>query len=200
MAWTDNYGYRTREGRYTAPRRNPRSHLPQHPEANQVIGEVADVALSAGRQRRPVPARGPTTADTAKRTCPMRSNQRLTGLEVLGKEIEGGVAAPRSSSTPQCWPWPSPRPSSSRSATGSPSPLKSIARRRSRTHCWPARLEQLATPPRSEGADRQPHWLLDVAHNPAGAWALRAGPAGHGCPTSSSEPLLFSCLRDKPVG
>jgi dihydrofolate synthase/folylpolyglutamate synthase len=37
-----------------------------------------------------------------------------------------------------------------------------------------------------------------VAHNPAGAWALRAGLRG----ASDQEPsrvLVFSCLRDKPV-
>jgi dihydrofolate synthase/folylpolyglutamate synthase len=41
-------------------------------------------------------------------------------------------------------------------------------------------------------------WILDVAHNPAGAWALRAGLRsileGRGPKT-----LIFSCLRDKPV-
>jgi len=41
-------------------------------------------------------------------------------------------------------------------------------------------------------------WILDVAHNPAGAWALRAGIRGilevHG-----PRVLVFSCLRDKPL-
>ena len=42
-------------------------------------------------------------------------------------------------------------------------------------------------------------WILDVAHNPAGAWALRSG-------LRDSEDgrrlgtLVFSCLRDKPIG
>ena len=55
---------------------------------------------------------------------------------------------------------------------------------------WPARLERL-----TQGGVA---WILDVAHNPAGAWALRAG--------LNSQPggerpgmLIFSCLRDKPV-
>jgi dihydrofolate synthase/folylpolyglutamate synthase len=41
-------------------------------------------------------------------------------------------------------------------------------------------------------------WILDVAHNPAGAWALRAGLRS----TLGDErlgTLIFSCLRDKPV-
>jgi dihydrofolate synthase/folylpolyglutamate synthase len=55
---------------------------------------------------------------------------------------------------------------------------------------WPARLERI----HRDGVE----WILDVAHNPAGAWALRAGLR----PASDQEPpraLVFSCLRDKPV-
>jgi dihydrofolate synthase/folylpolyglutamate synthase len=51
---------------------------------------------------------------------------------------------------------------------------------------WPGRLERIKT----GGVE----WILDVAHNPAGAWALRAGLHGLGGKT-----LIFSCLRDKPV-
>jgi dihydrofolate synthase/folylpolyglutamate synthase len=55
---------------------------------------------------------------------------------------------------------------------------------------WPGRLERIER----DGAV----WILDVAHNPAGAWALRAGLRsileGRGPKT-----LIFSCLRDKPV-
>ncbi len=41
-------------------------------------------------------------------------------------------------------------------------------------------------------------WVLDVAHNPAGAWALRAGLRSI---LEERRPriLIFSCLRDKPV-
>ncbi len=55
---------------------------------------------------------------------------------------------------------------------------------------WPARLERLSI----GGAE----WILDVAHNPAGAWALRAGlrDALGDAPMST---LVFSCLRDKPL-
>jgi dihydrofolate synthase/folylpolyglutamate synthase len=55
---------------------------------------------------------------------------------------------------------------------------------------WPGRLERLT----SGGVD----WILDVAHNPAGAWAVRSGldyvPGGH-----EAQTLVFSCLRDKPI-
>ena len=53
---------------------------------------------------------------------------------------------------------------------------------------WPGRLELLTFP---EG----PSILLDVAHNPAGAWTLRAAIAQ--LPESQPRTLLFSCLRDK---
>jgi dihydrofolate synthase / folylpolyglutamate synthase len=55
---------------------------------------------------------------------------------------------------------------------------------------WPGRLERLTLP---EG----PSLLLDVAHNPAGAWTLRAAIAQ--LPDSQPRTLLFSCLRDKDL-
>ena len=56
---------------------------------------------------------------------------------------------------------------------------------------WPGRLEWIAS--------RQGHapLLLDVAHNPAGAWTLRAALAQ--LPESMPRTLIFSCLADKPV-
>ena len=41
-------------------------------------------------------------------------------------------------------------------------------------------------------------WILDVAHNPAGAWALRAGLRSV-LREDDPRTLVFSCLRDKPV-
>jgi dihydrofolate synthase/folylpolyglutamate synthase len=55
---------------------------------------------------------------------------------------------------------------------------------------WPGRLEQI-----KRGAVE---WILDVAHNPAGAWALREGLRGRLTGTRKRT-LVFSCLRDKPV-
>lgn len=49
---------------------------------------------------------------------------------------------------------------------------------------WPGRLEWIA-----------PDLLLDVAHNPAGAWTLRD--AISGLPEERPRTLIFSCLRDK---
>ena len=49
---------------------------------------------------------------------------------------------------------------------------------------WPGRLEMIA-----------PNLLLDVAHNPAGAWTLRSALAT--LPEEQPRTLIFSCLRDK---
>jgi dihydrofolate synthase/folylpolyglutamate synthase len=53
------------------------------------------------------------------------------------------------------------------------------------TH-WPGRLEFLP-----------PNLLLDVAHNPAGAWTLRSALAS--LPPQQPRTLIFSCLRDKSL-
>ena len=53
---------------------------------------------------------------------------------------------------------------------------------------WPARLEKLTHDGR--------FILLDVGHNPAGAWTLRAALAAEQHPPRA---LIFGCLDDKPV-
>ncbi|SEG17943.1 dihydrofolate synthase / folylpolyglutamate synthase [Bryocella elongata] len=61
---------------------------------------------------------------------------------------------------------------------------------------WPGRLEWL--PPRlaPDGRVHAP-LLLDVAHNPAGAWTLRS--ALSLLPPTMPRTLVFSCLAEKPV-
>jgi dihydrofolate synthase / folylpolyglutamate synthase len=59
---------------------------------------------------------------------------------------------------------------------------------------WNGRLELIA------GGGRRPDVLLDVAHNPAGAWALRSAVSA----MLESQPgrpatLVFGCLRDKAI-
>jgi len=56
---------------------------------------------------------------------------------------------------------------------------------------WPGRLEWI--PSRNGHAPV----LLDVAHNPAGAWTLRAALAQ--LPDAMPRTLIFSCLRDKAL-
>lgn len=61
---------------------------------------------------------------------------------------------------------------------------------------WPARLETIVTHD-SQGQNLA-EWVLDVAHNPAGAWALRAGLRTL-LEAKKPAALIFSCLRDKPA-
>jgi dihydrofolate synthase/folylpolyglutamate synthase len=75
------------------------------------------------------------------------------------------------------------------SAHGFPVTPTSIAEGIRQTR-WPGRLERIQI----NGVE----WILDVAHNPAGASALRSGLSNL---LSETHPrlLIFSCLRDKPV-
>ncbi len=72
---------------------------------------------------------------------------------------------------------------------------------------WPGRLERISARFSNgiskNGAindvdEKDIEWILDVAHNPAGAWALRAGIRGI-LEAHSPRVLIFSCLRDKPI-
>jgi dihydrofolate synthase/folylpolyglutamate synthase len=56
---------------------------------------------------------------------------------------------------------------------------------------WPGRLEWIPS------AHGHAPLLLDVAHNPAGAWTLRA--ALSQLPDAMPRTLIFSCLRDKAI-
>lgn len=167
--------------------------LPQHPEANQVIGEVATSLSVLGVSAVPyLPV-----SDMADRTAqlpPENSTHTSYTLEVLGKEIEidspllgahqhRNIALAISAAIELTI------------SHGFPITPKSIAEG-IRNTCWPARLERITTPSTDASASTQ--WILDVAHNPAGAWALRAG-LREMYPDQQLSTLVFSCLRDKPV-
>jgi dihydrofolate synthase/folylpolyglutamate synthase len=59
---------------------------------------------------------------------------------------------------------------------------------------WPGRLESLRLP-------GLPEIVFDVAHNPAGAWALRAALSAkqRSSEANAESVLLFGCLSDKPL-
>jgi dihydrofolate synthase/folylpolyglutamate synthase len=59
-----------------------------------------------------------------------------------------------------------------------------------RNTVWPGRLECIER----DGIS----WILDVAHNPAGAWAVRSALTSL-LSEKSPHLLIFSCLRDKPI-
>jgi dihydrofolate synthase/folylpolyglutamate synthase len=154
--------------------------LPQHPEANQVLGEVA--AELGVRGVSAVPYLPPVDAGGSDPYCvnamggTLRVDSPLSGTHQqrnLALVIAAAVELA--------------------SVHGFPVRPGAIAEGIRKTH-WPGRLECIE----KDGVK----WVLDVAHNPAGAWALRAGlnpilAAAQAVQAPCT--LIFSCLRDKPV-
>jgi dihydrofolate synthase/folylpolyglutamate synthase len=152
--------------------------LPQHPEANQAIGEAA-VSLDV---------RGVNAADY----IPGRDGADRQGryaLNVLGERTE--VASPLAGGHQQ-------RNIALAIAAGVELrnnhgyniSAQQIAEGIRNTR-WPGRMERFSE---TSGADV----LLDVAHNPAGAWALRSA-LSHLDPEPKRIIAIFGCLRDKAV-
>jgi dihydrofolate synthase/folylpolyglutamate synthase len=151
--------------------------LPQHPEANQALGEIA-VELNV-RGVSAVPYMPPASA----------AADGPYSIEALGAAIEvdsplNGAHQHRNVALAIA--------AAVELAThhGFPVTPASITAGIHETR-WPARLERI----KKSGVE----WILDVAHNPAGAWALRAGLNSVLADGSKPRILIFSCLRDKPV-
>ncbi len=148
--------------------------LPQHPEANQVLGEVA---MELG-------VRGVSAVPYLPAAVTSGSYQ----VEALGSTIKvdsplGGAHQQRNvalaiAAAVELTEW-----------QGLPVTPAAIEEGIRRTY-WPGRLERKT----KNGVE----WILDVAHNPAGMWALRAGIRGI-LEVHRPRVLVFSCLRDKPV-
>jgi dihydrofolate synthase/folylpolyglutamate synthase len=158
--------------------------LPQHPEANQAIGEVAtELDVRGVNASVYVPSLGPA-AELGPGT-PYR-------LRVLGREIE--IASPLFGAHQH------------RNIALAIAAAVELAEHQNiaitaeaiehgiRNTQWPGRLEMLQ---RGNAT-----WILDVAHNPAGAWALRAGlrtVLEREAEAGRARTLVFSCLKDKPI-
>jgi dihydrofolate synthase/folylpolyglutamate synthase len=155
--------------------------LPQHPEANRVIGEVATElgvrGVSATAYMPPMGTANAGPYSVEALGASIQVNSPLAGAH-QHRNLALAIAAAVELATTHNYPMTA----------------ESIAEGLRLTQ-WPGRLERI-----SRGGVE---WILDVAHNPAGAWALRAGVSGAGL-SSSSHPdtprtLIFSCLRDKPI-
>jgi dihydrofolate synthase / folylpolyglutamate synthase len=150
--------------------------LPQHPEANRALGEVATElgvhAVSATAHMPPI-----DTDVAAPYTVQALNTAVLVDSPLRGAHQHRNVALAIAAAV---------------ELAGKHGFSITSAAISSGIHetCWPARLERIQT----DGIE----WILDVAHNPAGAWALRSGLRGL---LSEEHPrcLIFSCLRDKPV-
>jgi dihydrofolate synthase/folylpolyglutamate synthase len=169
--------------------------LPQHPEANQAIGEVA-VSLEV-------------RAISAVPYMPgFDPGASLPGSNA--KPTPAGAYSVEVLDTPVLLASPLPGAHQHRNVALAVAAAVELARHHNlpitaesiaegvRSTSWPARLERIRTHSTKEAAPTQWEWVLDVAHNPAGAWALRSGLRslfGDRIPPT----LVFSCLRDKPL-
>ena len=170
--------------------------LSQHPEANQAIGEAATAlhvrAINAAAALPYVTREVTDTHNHYFVDIPVESNQDRLHIEVdsplAGRHQQRNIALAitaalelRNILSPDI-----------RNNTRYDIDAKSIAAGIRQTH-WPARLEKLARNGRSI--------LLDVGHNPAGAWTLRAALAAEAAPPGNLHfsHLIFGCLEDKPV-
>ena len=154
--------------------------LPQHPEANQALGEVA-AALDV---------RGVNAASYVPvHNHPEQYTRNRYPLSVMGELI--GVDSPLAGAHQQ------------RNLALAIATAVELRNNHGynisaidiqagiRDTVWPARLEHIS------GNGSRADVLLDVGHNPAGAWALRAAVShlDRGQPLT----LVFGCLKDKPA-
>lgn len=150
--------------------------LPQHPEANRVLGEAA-AELGA----RAVSAVPYLPEGTAGAIGPYWVEALGTRIEVdsplAGAHQHRNLALAIATAVEL------------KEKQGLPVSAEAIAEGIRQTR-WPGRLERVV----QNGVE----WVLDVAHNPAGAWALRAGLRSLFA-DRQAHVLVFGCLRDKPV-
>jgi dihydrofolate synthase/folylpolyglutamate synthase len=153
--------------------------LPQHPEANQALGEVA-VELDV-RGVSAVPYMPAVDAADAAYTVRALGADVVVDSPLKGAHQHRNLALAIATAVELA------------ERHGVPVTPAAIAEGIRHTR-WPGRLERI-----SGGAVE---WVLDVAHNPAGAWALRAGlKLGLRGTLDETRPrvLVFSCLKDKPA-
>ncbi len=179
--------------------------LPQHPEANQAIGEAAaDLNLRAISAAGFIPHLPPRSSHNEMSRPPLESplprNRYAVTLDGESLEVDSplvgqhqqrnialAIAAANALRNQKGYKLFRPGTTSNRNGYNITNSAIAAGIRNTR---WPGRLELISS---SEG----PSLLLDVAHNPAGAWALRAAIAQ--LPEAQPRTLLFSCLRDKDL-
>ena len=164
--------------------------LPQHPEVNPVLGErmmeLGSRAVNAARNLPPLSPGGDASADTS--TDPTGYDATRYRLQVLGQEVE--IASPLVGRHQLRNLALAITAAEELAAMGYSITPESIARGVRQTK-WPGRFQRLAA------TTARPEIVIDVAHNPAGAWALRAALSQHyeGRPMV----LLFAAMADKAV-
>ena len=158
--------------------------LPQHPEANRVLGEAATeltVRAVSAVPYMPSPSSNPDQ--------PYFVQALGTAIEIAsplrGTHQHRNVALAIAAAVELAF------------RHGVPITPASLAAGIRKT-AWPGRLERITT--HSSDGSTPTEWILDVAHNPAGAWALRAAIRTlFDVQGVKAATLLFACLRDKPA-
>ncbi len=157
--------------------------LSQHPQANQAIGETA-VALNvrgvdAARFLPPLRPTAPTHTGLLLNTYDLSVDGEVLHVAspLPGQHQQRNLALAIAAAVEL------------RTNHGFTIPNTAIEQGIRSTQ-WPGRLELIP------GTSHAP-LLLDVAHNPAGAWTLRAALAE--LPDDRPRTLIFSCLKDKQL-
>jgi dihydrofolate synthase / folylpolyglutamate synthase len=154
--------------------------LPQHPEANQALGEIAV----------PLRVRGVSAAGYMPvHNHPEHYTRNRYPLSVMGEliDIDSPLAGAHQQRNLALAIATAVELRNSNSYEITPVDIQAGIRET----IWPGRLEHFP------GQANRPGVVLDVGHNPAGAWALRAAVSqlDKGQPMT----LVFGCLNDKPV-
>jgi dihydrofolate synthase / folylpolyglutamate synthase len=160
--------------------------LPQHPEANQAIGEAA-VALNVhginAAAWMPAPNEAGSTypltvlGEEIVVDSPLKGahQQRNIALAIAAAvELSNNISNKLEKSNSNSY-----KITATHIAEGI------------RNTQWPGRLERFHNPNHADV-------LLDVAHNPAGAWALRSA-LSHLEPAPKKITAVFGCLKDKAI-
>jgi dihydrofolate synthase/folylpolyglutamate synthase len=165
--------------------------LPQHPEANEVIGNTV---LECGARSISAVPFVPPVSPGAEPIEPARYP-----LDFMGERIE--VDSPLTGR--HQWRNLALAIAAAQQLNGLGFKMSppDVARGIRQTR-WPGRFQIVPADP----AAGTPEIVLDVAHNPAGAWALRAalsdryrGSAGKPFAAESGLVMLFGAMRDKPI-
>ena len=163
--------------------------LPQHPEANQSLGEIAvPLNVNGVSATEYIPSRHsleegdsfPAERIRNRYSIEWKSKALLIDSPLVGQHQQRNIALALAAAA-------------SISNSNDYIIEHGAVEAGIRQTRWPGRFENYpAIPERSR-------ILLDVGHNPAGAWALRAA-LGTLLDRASMRTLIFSSLNDKPIG
>jgi dihydrofolate synthase / folylpolyglutamate synthase len=171
--------------------------LPQHPEASQTIGEVAaELDVRGVNAAEYVP--GPSAELKTERSG-LRNHYRVRAMGQM-IEVDSPLAGEHQRRNIALAIAAAVELSNNYGFTITPAQIAEGIRQTQ----WPGRLERIRVPGHADV-------VMDVAHNPAGAWALRAalrtmargldGPQATGEPVGDQETgrhiLIFGCMKDK---